>query len=60
LAGEALKIQFFHSAVFFIACGRQDGLFERSQRLSELLTARQIERTFRPSQKAHVFKVLFR
>jgi enterochelin esterase family protein len=43
--------------VFFIACGRQDGLFERSQKLSELLTAHQIKNTFSPSEGAHAFKV---
>lgn len=43
--------------VFWIGCGKQDGLFERSQKLSEQLTARQIKHTFRPSEGEHVFKV---
>jgi enterochelin esterase-like enzyme len=43
--------------VFWIGCGKQDNLFERSQKLSELLTARQIKHTFRASDGAHVFKV---
>ena len=43
--------------LLWIGCGRQDGLFERSQKLSELWTARQIKHTFRPSEGAHVFKV---
>ncbi len=43
--------------VLFIACGKQDSLFERSQKLSELFTAHQIKHTFRPSEGAHVFKV---
>ncbi len=43
--------------VLYIACGKQDSLFERSQKLSELWTARQIKHTWRPSEGAHVFKV---
>jgi enterochelin esterase family protein len=43
--------------VFWIACGKQDSLFERSQKFSELLAARQIKHTFRPSEGAHAFKV---
>ncbi len=43
--------------VLWFACGRQDSLFERSQKFSDLLDSRQIKHTFRPSEGAHVFKV---
>ena len=43
--------------VLWIGCGKQDSLFERSQKLSELWAARQIKHTFRPTEGAHVFKV---
>jgi len=43
--------------LLWFACGRQDSLFERSQKLAELLAARQIKHTFRPTEGAHVFKV---
>jgi enterochelin esterase family protein len=43
--------------VLWLACGKQDGLLERSRKLSELWTARQIEHTFRATEGAHVFKV---
>jgi enterochelin esterase family protein len=43
--------------VFWFACGKQDSLFERSQKFSDLLDARQIKHTFRPSEGAHVYKV---
>ncbi len=43
--------------VFWFACGKQDSLFERSQKFSDMLDARQIKHTFRPSEGAHVYKV---
>lgn len=43
--------------VLWFACGKQDSLFDRSQKFSELLTAKQIKHTFRPSEGAHVYKV---
>ena len=43
--------------VLWLACGKQDTLFERSQKFSDLLDAHQIKHTFRPSEGAHVFKV---
>jgi enterochelin esterase-like enzyme len=43
--------------VFWFACGRQDSLFDRSQKLSDLLDSHQIRHTFRPSEGAHVYKV---
>jgi enterochelin esterase-like enzyme len=43
--------------LFWLGCGKQDSLFDRSQKFSELLTARGIKHTFRPTEGAHVFKV---
>jgi len=43
--------------VLWFACGKQDTLFERSQKFSDLLDAKQIKHTFRPSEGAHVYKV---
>jgi enterochelin esterase family protein len=43
--------------VLWVACGKQDRLLERSQKLSELWNARQIQHTFRVTEGAHVFKV---
>ena len=43
--------------VFWFACGKQDSLFERSQKFSDMLDAHQIKHTFRPSEGAHVYKV---
>ena len=43
--------------VLWFACGKQDGLFERSRKFSELLASHQIKHTFRPSEGAHVYKV---
>jgi enterochelin esterase-like enzyme len=43
--------------VLWFACGKQDSLFDRSQKFSELLASRQIKHTFRPTEGAHVFKV---
>jgi len=43
--------------VLWFACGKQDSLFDRSQKFSELLTARQVKHTWRPTEGAHVWKV---
>ncbi|MCC7173893.1 MAG: esterase [Bryobacterales bacterium] len=43
--------------VLWLACGKQDGLFERSQKFSELLAAHQIQHTWRPTEGAHVWRV---
>ena len=43
--------------VLWFACGKQDSLFERSQKFSDLLDTHQIKHTFRPSEGAHVYKV---
>jgi enterochelin esterase family protein len=43
--------------VLWFACGRQDGLFGRSEKLAELLGARGIKHTFRPTEGAHTFAV---
>jgi enterochelin esterase family protein len=43
--------------VLWLACGQQDRLLERSQKLSELWAARSIRHTFRVTEGAHVFKV---
>ena len=43
--------------LLWFACGKQDSLFERSQKFSDLLDAKQIKHTFRPSEGAHVYKV---
>ena len=43
--------------LFFIACGRQDGLFARSEQLDAALTARRIRHTFRPSEGLHNYAV---
>jgi enterochelin esterase family protein len=43
--------------VFWFACGKQDSLFERSQKFSDLLDAHQIKHTFQASEGAHVYKV---
>jgi enterochelin esterase family protein len=43
--------------VFFIACGKQDGLFARSRQLDEALTARRIRHTFNPSEGRHNYSV---
>lgn len=44
-------------SVLWIGCGRQDSLFSRSEKLSELLNARQIRHTFRATQGAHTYTV---
>ena len=43
--------------VLWIGCGRQDSLFERSQKLSELLSAHQVRNTFRATEGAHTYTV---
>lgn len=43
--------------LFWIGCGRQDGAFERAQKLSENLTAHQIEHTFRATEGGHTYTV---
>jgi enterochelin esterase-like enzyme len=43
--------------LFYIACGRQDGLFRRSQQLDEALAASGIRHTFRPSEGLHNYTV---
>ncbi len=41
----------------WIGCGRQDSLFPRSEKLSELLTARGVRHTFRATEGAHTYTV---
>jgi enterochelin esterase family protein len=43
--------------VLFIACGRQDGAFARSQQLDKTLTAHKIDHTFYPTEGRHNFAV---
>ncbi len=43
--------------VLWFACGRQDSLFDRSQKYSEMLASKQINHTWVPTEGAHVFKV---
>jgi len=43
--------------LLWIACGRQDLAFERSQKLSELLTAHQVKNTFHATEGRHNFAV---
>ena len=40
---------------FWIGCGKQDPAFPRAQKLSELLTAKQIKHTFRASEGPHTY-----
>ena len=42
--------------VFYIACGKADGLFAGSQALSEALDKRQIKHQFAPSEEGHVWR----
>jgi enterochelin esterase-like enzyme len=49
-AGTNGKLQ-----TIWIACGREDSLFERSQKLSELLNAHQIRHTWRPTEGNHTY-----
>lgn len=41
----------------WIGCGRQDSLFERSQKLSDLLKANNIQHTFRATEGRHTYTV---
>jgi enterochelin esterase-like enzyme len=41
--------------LLWIGCGKQDSLFGRSQKLSELLTAHGIRHTFRETEGAHTY-----
>jgi enterochelin esterase family protein len=41
--------------LLWIGCGRQDGAFERNQKLSELLTAHRIQNTWHPTEGLHNF-----
>jgi len=43
--------------LLWIGCGRQDGAFERNQKLSELLTAHNIRNRFHPTEGLHNFAV---
>jgi len=40
---------------FWIGCGKQDPVFPRTQKLSELLKAKQIKHTFRASEGPHTY-----
>jgi enterochelin esterase family protein len=42
--------------VFFIACGKADGLFPASQGLSQALDKHQIKHQFSPSEEGHVWR----
>jgi enterochelin esterase family protein len=41
----------------WIGCGKQDSLFPRSRKFSELLAAHQIQHTFRATEGAHTYTV---
>jgi enterochelin esterase-like enzyme len=43
--------------VLWIGCGRQDSLFERSQKFSEMLKTHRIKHTFRATEGAHTYTV---
>lgn len=43
--------------LLFLACGRQDGAFARSQQLDKTLTANRIDHTFYPTEGRHNFAV---
>jgi enterochelin esterase family protein len=43
--------------LLWIGCGRQDTAFDRAQKLSDLLTARQITHTFRATEGGHTYTV---
>src|SRR5262245_43305862 len=43
--------------VLFIACGRQDGAFARSQELDKTLTTDKSDHTFHPTEGRHNFAV---
>jgi enterochelin esterase-like enzyme len=44
-------------AVLWIGCGRQDGLFPRSQKLSDVLMAHHVRHTFHPTDGVHNYAV---
>ncbi len=41
----------------WIGCGRQDSLFDRSSKLSELLNAHHVRNTFRATEGAHTYTI---
>lgn len=43
--------------LLWIGCGKQDAAFERAQKMSDLLNARQIRHTFRATEGAHTYTV---
>jgi enterochelin esterase family protein len=43
--------------LLWIGCGRDDSLFERSQKLASLLRAHEVRHTFRDSEGAHTYTV---
>lgn len=43
--------------LLWIGCGKQDSIFDRSQKLSEVLKASNIRHTFRATEGAHTFSV---
>jgi enterochelin esterase family protein len=43
--------------VLFVACGKQDGAFARSQQLDKTLTAAKIDHTFYPTEGRHNYAV---
>jgi enterochelin esterase family protein len=43
--------------LLWIGCGRQDGAFERNEKLAELLTAHQIRNTFHPTDGLHNYAI---
>ena len=42
--------------LFYIACGKEDGLFGPAQNMSDALKKRQIRHTFVPSEEGHVWR----
>jgi len=43
--------------LLWVGCGRQDGAFERNQKLSELLTVYKVRNTFHATEGLHNFAV---
>jgi enterochelin esterase family protein len=43
--------------VLFVACGKQDGAFARSEQLAKTLTAHKIDHAFHPTEGRHNFAV---
>lgn len=55
---EFLKDSAVHTfQTVWVACGKDDSLFERNQKLAELLNSHQVKTTFRPSEGAHTYTV---